>query len=104
MNQHPNYEIFEEIGRGTTATVYRAHDLSLKRDVAIKELTERLRKDPRRLQEFWEEAQFLAGIRHENIVQIHGLDKERGWIIMELMRNSLDSLIDNKGLPADLVR
>lgn len=104
MNQHPNYEIFEEIGKGTTASVYRAHDLSLKRDVAIKELNEKLRKDPRRLQDFWDEAQFLAGLRHENIVQIHAIDQERGWIIMELMRNSLDNLVDTKGLPPDLVR
>jgi len=104
MKDHPNYEVFEEIGRGSSATIYRAHDLSLKREVAIKELSEKLRKDPRRMQDFWEEAQFLAGIRHENIVQIHGIDQERGWIIMEMMRNSLDNLIETKGLPHDLVR
>src|SRR4051794_35704414 len=73
---HPNYEIFEKLGEGSTAAVYRAHDLSLKREVAIKMLNEKLQRDPRRLQEFWEEAQFLAGIRHENIVHVHALDKE----------------------------
>lgn len=104
MKSHPVYEILEEIGQGTSATVYRARDLALKRDVAIKELHERLQKDPRQMEQFWQEAQFLAGLRHDNIVQVYALDKERGWIILELMQGSLDARSAAGPLPADMVR
>jgi formylglycine-generating enzyme required for sulfatase activity len=104
MKSHPTYELLEEIGRGSAATVYRAYDTALKRNVAIKELSEKFQDDPRQMEQFWEEAQFLANLKHDNIVQIHGLDKERGWIIMELMKGSLDAKVAEGPLPADLVR
>jgi serine/threonine-protein kinase len=104
MKNHPTYEVLEQIGRGNAATVYRAHDLALRRYVAIKELDEKLHGDPRQMEHFWEEAQFLANLKHDNIVQIHGLDKERGWIIMELMKGSLDAKVAEGPLPPDLVR
>jgi tetratricopeptide (TPR) repeat protein len=104
MMSHRTYEILEEIGRGSLATVYRARDLALKRYVAIKELHEKFKSDPRQMEQFWEEAQFLANLKHDNIVQVHGLDKERGWIIMELLKGSLDANLAENPLPADLVR
>jgi serine/threonine protein kinase/tetratricopeptide (TPR) repeat protein len=104
MDFHANYEVLEEIGRGEAATVYRARDLQLKRFVAIKELHEKLRRDPRQMEHFWEEAQFLANLEHENIVQIFGIEKDRGWIIMELMRGSLDTKLAQGPLAHDLVR
>jgi serine/threonine protein kinase len=104
MKSHPTYEVLEEIGRGGVATVYRARDLALKRYVAIKELDVKFQNDQRQMEHFWEEAQFLANLRHDNIVQVHGLDKERGWIIMELMKGSLDAKLAEGALPPDLVR
>jgi hypothetical protein len=104
MKTHPTFAILEEIGRGSAATVYRAWDLGLRRYVAVKELHEQFQGDARQMEALWEEAQFLANLKHDNIVQIHGLDKERGWIIMELMQGSLDARIAEEPLPADLVR
>jgi serine/threonine-protein kinase len=104
MKSHPTYETLEEIGRGSLATVYRARDLALKRYVAIKELHDKFQGNVHQMEQFWEEAQFLANVKHDNIVQIHGLDKERGWIIMELLKGSLDANLAEGPLLADLVR
>jgi hypothetical protein len=104
MKTHPTFEVLDEIGRGSVATVYRAWDLGLQRYVAIKEMHEKLQGDERHMEVFWEEAQFLANLKHDNIVQIHSMDKERGWIIMELMEGSLDTRLAAEPLPADLVR
>ncbi len=104
MESHPNYEILTEIGHGEAATVYRARDLHLKRFVAIKQLHEKFRRDPRQMEHFWEEAQFLANAEHDNVVQVFGVDKDRGWIIMELMRGSLDVKLSEGKLDYDLVR
>src|SRR5262245_7424447 len=90
MDSHPTYEVLEEIDRSHWATVYRARDLTLKRYVAIKEIHEDLRQNPARMSQFWQQAQLLAVTEHDNIVQVHGVDKERGWIIMELMRGGVD--------------
>ena len=97
-------EILNAIGRGEFATVFRARDMNLKRFVAVKQLHPELRADPRQFQQFCEEAQFLAGLRHDNIVQVYGLDRDRGWIIMELMRGGLDAELARGPLAPDLVR
>ncbi|MBL8795032.1 MAG: tetratricopeptide repeat protein [Planctomycetia bacterium] len=104
MKSHPNFELLSEIGRGNLATVYRARDLALKRFVAVKEIHEHFQQDPRQMQQFWEEAQFLANLEHDNIVQIYALDQERGWIIMELMAGNLAARAAEGALPAPLVR
>jgi formylglycine-generating enzyme required for sulfatase activity/serine/threonine protein kinase len=104
MESHPTFEVLQQIGSGESATVFRARDLELKRYVAIKVLHEKLRKDPWRSEQFLLEARVLAGLEHDSIVQVHGLDKERGWIIMELMRGGLDAKLAEGPLAPDLVR
>jgi serine/threonine-protein kinase len=104
MDADATYEILDEIGHGEAAVVYRAYDSQLKRHVAIKELRQTLRADPRQLDHFREEAQFLANLEHDNVVKVYGIVKERGWIIMELMRGSLDTKLAEGPLPHDLVR
>lgn len=104
MNAHPAYELFEELGRGTNTVVYRSYDLSLGREVAIKELDESGRRDPRHRERFLREAQFLAQFEHDNVLRVYSVDPERGWIIMELMRGTLASKIDVGASDPDLVR
>lgn len=104
MDSNSNYELLDVIGRGEMTAVYRARDYALKRNVAIKELDERYRQDPRRLVQFCEEAQFLANLEHDNIVHVYGIDKQRGWMIMELMQGNLAAKAAEGALPADLVR
>ena len=105
MKHHPDYELFEELGRGQATIVYRGHDLTLGRDVAVKELNEEvIGQDPNRKNQFLKEAQFLAQFEHENILRVYTVDKQRNWIIMEMMNATLASQILSKGLEPDLVR
>ncbi len=109
MAKHPNYELFEELGRGDNSVVYRAYDLVLGRDVAIKELTSEPgsdggQSDARRTQQFLKEAGFLAQFEHENVLRIHTVDQDRGWIVMELMKGTLASQITSEPMSPDTVR
>jgi eukaryotic-like serine/threonine-protein kinase len=83
------YKILEKIGAGSFATVYRARDNELGREVAIKQLHSEFLADPQRLERFWQEAQLLASMQHPNIVTIFDIVRERGWLVMELMQGSL---------------
>lgn len=104
MSQHPAYELFEELGRGVNTVVYRSYDLSLGREVAIKVLDENSRRDQRHRERFLREAQFLAQFEHDNVLRVHSVDTERGWIIMELMKGTLASIIAAGPSDPDLVR
>ncbi len=104
MSEHPAYELFEELGRGVNTVVYRSYDLSLGREVAIKVLDEEGRRDQRHRERFLREAQFLAQFEHDNVLRVHSVDTERGWIIMELMKGTLSSIIAAGPSDPDLVR
>ena len=104
MQQHPGYELFEELGRGANTVVFRAYDLSLGREVAVKELDETGRRDPRHRERFLREAQFLAQFEHDNVLRVYTVDTERGWIVMELMKGTLASIIAAGPSDPDLVR
>ena len=67
--------------------VYRALDINLGRQVAIKILPEAFAHDPERLARFEREAKTLASLNHPNIAQIHGLEKGAVTtaLIMELV-------------------
>lgn len=89
MSLDTRYQILEKIGSGSFATVYRARDVELGREVAIKQLHQEFVDNPQRLERFWQEAQLLASLQHPNIVTIFDIVRERGWLIMELMQSSL---------------
>lgn len=89
MSLDTRYKILEKIGSGSFATVYRAKDNELGREVAIKQLHSEFLADPGRLDRFWQEAQLLASLQHPNIVTIFDIVRERGWLVMELMQSSL---------------
>jgi eukaryotic-like serine/threonine-protein kinase len=68
------YEIVAPLGAGSMGEVYRARDIKLNRDVAIKVLPALLARDPDRLARFRREAQLLAALNHPNIAHIHGFE------------------------------
>ena len=70
------YEITGALGAGGMGEVYRARDLKLGRDVALKVLPELFASDPERLARFAREAQVLASLNHPNIAHIHGLEED----------------------------
>ena len=67
--------------------VYRARDMKLGRDVALKIMPELFASDRDRLARFTREAQTLAALNHPNIAHIHGLEESGGVraLVMELV-------------------
>ena len=82
-----HYRILEKIGAGGMGEVYRAHDLELKRDVALKVVPSAVAADAERLARFRREAELLASLNHPHIAQIYGLadSKELPALVMELV-------------------
>ena len=82
-----SYEVAALVGVGGMGEVYRATDLSLKRDVALKVLPEELLTDANRLARLQREAEVLASLNHANVAQIYGLERSEGRtaIVMEFI-------------------
>jgi eukaryotic-like serine/threonine-protein kinase len=83
-----HYRIRDEISRGGMGVVYRAVDLKLNREVALKVLPADLLSDPERKRRFVQEAQAASSLEHPHIAVIHGIDEVDGvtFIAMELIR------------------
>src|SRR5215472_5272515 len=105
------YEITSKLGEGGMGEVYRARDLKLKRDVAIKVLPEAFARDPERLARFEREAEVLATLNHPNIAAVYGFEEsaEANGIVLELVEGpTLADRIEGlrakgSGLPIDEV-
>ncbi|MFV2074282.1 MAG: serine/threonine-protein kinase [Thermoanaerobaculales bacterium] len=80
-----HYRIVSELGRGGMGVVYKAHEESLNRFVAIKVLGEHLEEDTEYVERFLREAQSAAQLNHPNIVQIYAVSEEEGrhYFVME---------------------
>lgn len=72
------YEIVEPIGQGGMATVYKAHQPSLERIVALKVIRPGFSDDPEFLERFKREARAVARLDHPNVVQIYDFDQVDG--------------------------
>jgi tetratricopeptide (TPR) repeat protein/TolB-like protein/predicted Ser/Thr protein kinase len=97
-----HYRIIEEISRGGMGVVYRALDLRLNREVALKVLPEDLVHDPDRRQRLMQEAQAASALEHPHIAVIHGIEEADGitFIAMELIHgDKLGDLISRGQLP-----
>jgi len=81
------YEILSSLGAGGMGEVYRARDMRLKREVALKILPETFASDPDRLARFQREAEVLASLNHPHIATIHGLEQSDGRraLVLELV-------------------
>ncbi len=81
------YEILALIGSGAMGEVYKARDVQLGREVAIKALPDDVARDPNRLARFEREARALAALSHPNIVTIHRVHVHGGvpFLVMELL-------------------
>jgi serine/threonine protein kinase len=67
------YEVVAAIGAGGMGEVYRAHDTTLGRPVALKVLPPGFAGDPARLARLQHEARVLATVNHPNVAAIYGL-------------------------------
>ena len=95
------YEVLSLIGAGGMGEVYRAHDLRLERDVAIKVLPADRLADAGRRRRFVQEAKAASALNHPHIITIHEIESAEGndFIVMEYVRGkSLDALIPRQGI------
>ena len=95
-----NLEVTDKIGRGGMGTVYRARQLSLDRDVALKALPAGLAEDPVAAERFSREAQAMAKLYHPNIVNVIEVGDDDGipYFAMQLIEGeSLQALLTREG-------
>src|SRR5258708_10617657 len=94
-----NYRVFETLGQGGMARVYKAHQETLGRDVAIKVLPPWYAADRSFVERFNLEARLVARLSHPNIVTVHDANEQDGhlYIVMQLvdggtLKHRLDQL------------
>ena len=95
-----DYEILSKLGSGAFGTVWRARDLSLEREVALKALHPTIARDDKAVRAFWREAKLAAQLAHPAIVPIYDWDSsgDLSWYTMELAEEgSVASLVARSG-------
>jgi len=94
------YELLSQIGSGGMADVYKAMDLKLDREVAVKILRAEFSQDENFLKRFDQEAKAAASVQSPNVVNIYdvGADGDVNYIVMELAEGiTLKEYIQKKG-------
>ncbi|MDP8999051.1 MAG: serine/threonine protein kinase, partial [Myxococcota bacterium] len=85
------YELLEELGHGGMATVYRALDRRLGREVAVKVIHPHLRDSQEVVARFNAEARAVAKLHHPNIVEVFDVsdpDEREQYLVVELLRGT----------------
>jgi serine/threonine protein kinase len=105
--QLAKYEVLEEIGHGGMATVYRARDRRLGREVAVKVIHPHLRDSREVVSRFNTEAKAVAKLRHPNIVEVFDVsetDEAEQYLVVELLRGTtLRKLLQtHKAMPPEI--
>jgi eukaryotic-like serine/threonine-protein kinase len=101
-----HYLIHTAIGAGGMGEVYRATDMKLGRDVALKILPPDVASDPERLVRFQREARAVAALNHPNVVTLYSVEESDNvhFLTMELIEGQpLDRLIPANGLPVERI-
>jgi serine/threonine protein kinase len=94
------FEVLSYLSSGNTGAVYKAHQTSLNRHVALKVLHPEVAADPDFLRGFFREARSAAAINHSNIVQAYDVGEADGYhfLAMELIdAGDCRQLVDKQG-------
>jgi Tol biopolymer transport system component len=91
------FEILGSLGAGGMGEVYRARDLQLQREVAIKVLPPAISDDPGRRRRFEQEARVAGSLSHPNVLAVHdiGIEGDVPYIVSELLEG--ETLRDRMG-------
>jgi eukaryotic-like serine/threonine-protein kinase len=99
------FELRGVIASGGMGTVFRAFDVNLEREVALKMMKREMAQDPEVLASFYREARAGASLNHTNIIHIYTFEEFEGqpYLVMELAdHGSLDSWIERDGRVPEL--
>jgi len=95
-----HFKVLELLGHGAMASVYRAFDTSLERDVALKIPDVKYGDNPSFKARFDHEARAMARLRHRNIVQIYSVGEYQGrsYLALEYIKGpSLAKILEDRG-------
>jgi serine/threonine protein kinase/Tfp pilus assembly protein PilF len=73
-----HYELMERVAEGGMGVIYRARDMRLDRQVALKFLSPSLRASAQELEHFLQEARAISRLNHPNIATIYAVEEDRG--------------------------
>ncbi|MCZ6725964.1 MAG: serine/threonine-protein kinase, partial [Acidobacteria bacterium] len=97
-----HFKITAKLGEGGMGEVYRARDIRLGRDVALKVLPERLQRDEGLRQRLTHEAESISQLQHPNICSLYDIGREDGvdFLVMELLEGeTLEQRLRRERLP-----
>jgi serine/threonine-protein kinase len=98
--QIPGYKVLGQLGKGAMATVFKAKQLSLDREVAIKVLPRKFTNNPQFIERFYAEGRAAAALNHPNIVQAYDVGQagDYHYFVMEYVegRTVYDDIIKHK--------
>jgi eukaryotic-like serine/threonine-protein kinase len=99
QEQIAGYRLLEKLGGGAMGTVYKARQLSLDRDVAIKVLSPDLAQDPEYVERFMREAKAVARLNHTNIISGIDVGDAGGikYLVMEFVDGSTVASLLRRG-------
>jgi serine/threonine-protein kinase len=100
------YEINALLGKGGMATVYRARQMSIGRDVAIKIIDPTLAQNVDFVRRFEREARTIASLSHAHVLKVFDYGQQRGlvYLVMELLRGgSLSHVLKRGRIPINIV-
>lgn len=102
----PGYKLLKRLGRGSMGVVYRAHQRSLDREVAIKILFPELSRDPSFVERFLREARTVAKLSHPNIVAGYDAGEAGGYhyFVMEYLDGPTVAEVVKRGGPLSEAR